>query len=125
MRKRWFNCWESDDVIIVSLQDMVRFFIAEDKLSSLAKHLGISELLLYQLNPDFSESITTINSESFNAVLGALHVDLGPVAARHLIHDLVIPQLKGLDLGEVIKFEHTKFMLSTVLESQRSPPFRP
>ena len=105
----------------VSLQDVVRFFTGEDKLSSLAKHLGISELLLHQLNPDFSKSITTINSESFNAVLGALHVDLGPMAARRLIHDLVIPQLKGLDLGEVIKFEHPKFMLSTVLESQGRP----
>ena len=59
---------------------------------------------------------------AFRAVTGALYVDKGPLSARKIVHDFVIPQLAGRDLHELIKLQHPKFMLRAILKGQRQLP---
>lgn len=101
----------------LSMRDVAWFLTEYGMLTKISKHLGIADLLLHTVDPEStSPSITTIYGEAFISVLGALHVDQGAMAARNLIYDVLLPQLKGQDLGDIIKFKHPKFMLTTVLK---------
>lgn len=104
----------------VSINDLVGFLTEREMLTSISKHLGIADLLLHTAKLESPEN-SDIYGDAFLAVLGALHVDQGPKAARNIIYNVLIPQLKGQDLSEIIKFKHPKFMLTTVLKMKGMP----
>lgn len=99
------------------LTDIATSLTNQDGLVKLANHFGVSDLIRTKVDLS-SGSNTSIISQSFWAIVGAVYQDQGPKGARKLVHDLVITQLAGLDLQEVVKFQHPRFMLNTILSSQ-------
>ena len=105
-----------------SIHDVIEFLTEEEQLTTISKHLGIADLLLHYTVKTESPENSAIYSEAFFAVLGALHVDQGPLAVRNVIYDVLVPQLKNQDLSEIIKFKHPKFMLTAFLKMKGMPP---
>ena len=89
---------------------------------TLGDQLGITDLLLTQVKPSHPKYKVTI-AKSFNALLGALYCDKGPLAARKTIHEFVIPVLKSGDLRDFIKLQNPAYILNEILKMQGKPKF--
>lgn len=102
------------------LVDLATSITNQDALVKLANHYGVSDLI--KTRSKFSSSpCMQVISHSFCAVIGAIYQDQGPKSAKKLLHELVIAQLAGKDLEEVVKLQHPRFMLNAILTSQRRP----
>ena len=102
------------------LLDVARAITNQDALVKLASHFGVSDLIGTKVTLGSAASAHVI-SQAFCAVVGALVQDQGQVAAKRLVHDLVLSQLSTMDLQEVVKLEHPRFMLNTILAGQGRP----
>ncbi len=101
-----------------SLLDVTAELTNENSLSELTNLLGITELLLTTVKP-VNSRYKTVLSKSFSAVLGALYRDHGPLAARKMVHDFVIPVLKSGDIRDFIKIQHPIYALNEILRKQK------
>ena len=119
------------------IKDITSYLTNPCCLSLLANQLGVASLVLtrsepFNTAPSFVTNIESISSahsksstlsHTFCAVVGAVYVDQGPRAARELIHTLFIPLFKELDVYDMIKLSHPKFILLKLMEEQgREPP---
>lgn len=104
------------------LIDVSNFLTNVEALVSLAEHLGIPELMR-TFHKLYNPTKTILIERGICAIIGCLYIDRGQEAAKKFVEDMVLPQLKGKDLAELIKLQHPKFMLQTILkESGRQPP---
>ncbi len=103
------------------LVDLEGFLSSTENLAKQAEHTGVVDLIRtrYKLK---DPSKAYVSARAFRAVIGAAYTDVGPQAARKLVHDFVVAQLAGQDMHELIKLRHPKFMLSSILKSQGQPP---
>lgn len=99
------------------LLDLEAHLTSTENLAKLADYLGVVDLIRtqYELN---DPSKAYILARAFQAVVGALYTDVGPNAARRIVHDFVLSQLAGQDMHEFIKFQHPKSMLASILKGQ-------
>ena len=91
-------------------------------ICNIADYLGISELILTR-KTIADTGHRGIKYKAFTAVLGAVYNDKGPLAARKIVGEFIIPVLKTADLRELIKLQHPSFVLRAILkEKGKSPP---
>ncbi len=103
------------------LLDLGSHVTGTECLAKVADYAGILDLIQtrYKLN---NPSKAYVIARAFCAVIAAVYTDVGPQAARKVIHDFVLPQLAGQDLHELIKLQHPKFMLKSILRGQGQRP---
>ena len=106
------------------IEDLCSFLTCEQTLVELANHLGVTELIRTRHVLNEAQNNYIIN-DSFCATVAAAYNDIGPKAARKIVHDFVVTQLAGKDLNELIKLEHPRFMLQTLLKSRGQPRLVP
>ena len=102
------------------LTDLSGFLTKDEMLCSLASHLGVTDLIRTRRVLD-DPSNTRFVADVLCAVVGTVYETRGPLAARKLVYDFVIPQLSGKNIHELIKLEHPRFMLYTILKTQGLP----
>lgn len=102
------------------LTDLCMFLTKDEALAKLANYVGVTDLICTQRVLD-DPSNTRFVADVLCAVAGAIYETKGPQAARKLVFDFVVPQLSGTDIHELIKLEHPRFMLHTILKSQGLP----
>lgn len=102
------------------LLDLANSLTNQSALTKLANHFGITDLIKTKVNLALPENGVII-SHSFCGVFGAVYQDHGPKPTKKLVHEMILPQLAGQDLEEVVKFEHPRFMLNTILSKQNRP----
>lgn len=105
-----------------SLWDIATELTHHDTLGNLNDQLGLTELLLTQVKPTDPKHKATL-AKSFNALLGALYCDQGPLAARKTIHEFIIPILKSGDIRDFIKLQNPAHILNEILKRQGKPKF--
>ena len=104
-----------------SLFDICLELTHHNTLSELNNHLGITELLLTTVDPS-DLRYRSVLSRSFTAVLGALYHDQGPLAARKMVQDIILPILKTTDIRDCIKLQNPASVLNEILKMQGKPP---
>lgn len=93
-----------------------------DILCNVADHLGVLDLIRTPQNL-CSPAQNKLISQSLAAVVGAVYVDRGPLAARGIVHDFLVSQLASRDISDVIKFERPKATLMELLKrAGQNPP---
>ena len=102
------------------LIDLSNFLTGVEALVKLAEHLGVPELMR-TLHKLYNPTKTILIERAMCAIIGCLHVDQGPQAAKKFVEDMVVPPLKGKDLNELIKLQHPKYMLQTILKESGKP----
>lgn len=102
------------------LQDLGLSVTNYSSLNHLASYIGVTDLIQTKTNLSLPSNIPIV-AQSFCAVIGAVYQDRGPKAARAVVHDLVVSQLAGKDLEEIVKLQHPRFMLTSILISQGRP----
>lgn len=95
------------------LWDISNYLTKWSTLEKICQHLGATDLIVSQVTLN-----TQIIGKAFRAILGAVFIDQGSKAARDLIHNYIIPQLRETDLHDLIKLQHPKFMLKALLKAQ-------
>lgn len=102
------------------LIDVAARLTSQDALVKIANHVGVTDLIRSKI--DLSSGLSSfIISQSFCGVVGAVFKDQGPSAVKKLVHDCVLTQLATLDLQEVVKLQHPRFMLKRILFSYGRP----
>lgn len=99
------------------LQDIGNSITNEDALCRLANHFGVTDLIKTKVDLSLPSSRPVI-SQSLCAVIGSVYQDQGPKLARNLVHEIITSQLTGNDLHEIVKLEHPRFMLNTLLKNR-------
>ena len=104
-----------------ALSDVSSFLLNDNALAKCADYVGITDLIRAQvrLSDPRKQKITV---RAVLAVVACLHLDLGPPAARKFVHEFIISKMAGVDLHDVIKIQHPRFMLRAILSSQNLPP---
>ena len=102
------------------LQDLGLSLMNHDSLNQLSSYIGVTDLIRTKSNLSFPSNFHIV-AQSFCAVIGAVYQDKGPKAARKVVHDMVVSQLAGQDLEEIVKLEHPRFMLKSILDTQGRP----
>lgn len=102
------------------LRDLRHHLTSHQTLSELAGYLGITELIKTErvLN---NTSNNRFVADILCSVVGALYECQGPGAARTFVHNFVVSQLNGKNIEELIKLQHPRFMLQSILKAQRMP----
>ena len=100
------------------LKDIGHSITNDEALAKLANHFGVSDLLQCK---GLSRDSTQVVSQALCGVVGAVYRDQGPKFAKKLVHEVVIAQLSGQDLQEVVKLQHPRFMLHALLRQQGKP----
>ena len=100
--------------------DLGAYLRGTETLARVADYLGIVDLIhtRCRLNDPLKAYVI---AQAFCAVIGAMYNDQGPQASRKLVHDFVISQLAGQDMHDLIKLQHPKLMLFSILKEQRRP----
>lgn len=102
------------------LLDLANSLTNQFTLVKLANHFGVTDLIKTKLNLSFPENGIVI-SQSLCGVFGAIYQDQGPKPTKKLVHEMILPQLAGQDMEEVVKLEHPRLMLNTILSKQKRP----
>lgn len=102
------------------LLDLSNSITNSDALIELSNYLGITDLIKTKVNLSIPLNMDVI-VQSFCGVIGAIYQDRGSISAKKLVHDFILPSLAGKDLEEVIKLEHPRLMLCSILSSQKRP----
>ena len=102
------------------LQDLAQSLVNIDSLCELAKYVGVTDLIQARRDSPLWSNAAAI-ADIFCAVVGAVYHDAGSKAARKVVHDLLVPQLVGKDLEVVVKMEHPRLMLHSILAAQKRP----
>ena len=102
------------------LQDLGQSLLNYDSLNYLSCYIGVTDLVQTKTNLSLPPNIVIV-AQAFCAVIGAVYRDKGPKAARNVVHDLVVSQLAGKDLEEIVKLQHPRFMLTSILTTQGRP----
>ncbi len=102
------------------LLDLSNYLTNDTALCQLTDYLGITDLIKTERifnNGSNTKFISTI----LCSVVGAVYENQGPEAARSFVHNFVVSQLSGKDIQELIKLEHPRFMLQSILKGQGLP----
>lgn len=102
------------------LMDICLELTHSSTLSDLTNQLGITELLLTNVKPTDGQYQNMLG-KSFNAVIGAVHVDQGPLASHKLFNSFVIPILKSSDINDFFKLHKPAFTLNAILKREGKP----
>ncbi len=100
------------------LQDVASAVANADALNEVAQYIGVVDLM--RCGPDtIMRSNVSVVADVFCAVIGAVYNDVGAKAASKVVKELVLTQLVGKDLEEVVKIDHPRLLLHTVLATQK------
>ena len=102
------------------LRSLVRGLIKHEQMCRLAEHLGVVDLIRTSFKLYDPLQVNLI-SKAMSAVIGAVYMDQGTLAARKFIHEIVISQLASKDPEELIRFHHPKLMLTHLLKKGGLP----
>lgn len=102
------------------LSDMSAFLLNDNALVKCADYVGITELIRAQKRLDDPKK-KKITVRALLATVACLQLDQGPAAARKFVHEFIISKMAGVDLHEILKIQHPKFMLQGILASQGLP----
>lgn len=97
--------------------DITNNFTRWSNLKDLGESLGITDLIVTKHNTD-----EQMVAKAFTAVVGSVYIDLGHDVAEKLIHQFIIAQLKDTNVLDLIKIEHPKMMLRSILKSLKKAP---
>ncbi len=102
------------------LVDLGNYLTNDTALCKLADYLGVVDLIKTErvLN---SGSNAKFISSILSSVVGAVYENQGPGSARSFVHNFIVSQLGGKNIQEVIKLEHPRFMLQSILKEQGLP----
>ena len=99
------------------LLDLSGHLIKNDALFQLAEHLGVMDLIKTKRVLEDPSNVSFV-ADVLCAVVGAVYENQGPKAARAFVLSFVVSQLSGKDIHQLIKLEHPRFMLHTILKTQ-------
>ena len=103
-----------------ALLDLCKFLFNDEALVKCADYVGITELI--QSDKKLGDpKMHLIIVRALYATVSCLHIDQGPAAARKFVTEFITSKLAGVDLHEVIKLQHPRFMLKNILASQGLP----
>ena len=100
------------------LQDLAQALANVDTLNDLAEYTGVTDLVRCGLDKMLLSNAAAV-ADVFCAVLGAVYHDAGASAAKKVVQDFVLPQLVGKDLEDLVKMEHPRLMLCSILDAQK------
>lgn len=103
-----------------SLADLGKFLLNDEALIKCADHIGITELIRSRKKLSDSKMQKIIVRALF-ATVSCVHLDRGPAAARQFVTEFITSKMAGVDLHEVIKLQHPRLMLRSILASQDLP----
>ena len=103
------------------LSDLSVFLLNDDALVKCADYVGITELIRARKRLDDPRK-QKITVRALLATVACLHLDQGPAAARKFVQEFIISKMAGVDLHEILKIQHPRFMLQGILVSQGLPP---
>ena len=104
----------------MNLADLSVFLSNDEALVKLADHIGITDLIRTQKKLADSR-MQKIIVRALLATVSCLHLDQGPAAARKFITEFITSKMAGVDLHEVIKLQHPRYVLRSILASQGLP----
>ena len=102
------------------LADIAKFLLNDPALVKCAEHIGITDLIRSQKRLD-DPSKHKIIVRALLATVSCLHLDQGPAAARKFVAEFVTSKMAGVDLHEVIKLQHPRYVLRSILASLGMP----
>lgn len=101
--------------------DVVTHLTSTECLAKVANQLGV--VYVVRSKSKLSEpSRAYLLARALRAVIGVVYTDVGPKSTRKVVRDFVVSQLEGRDLNELIKLQHPKFMLCSILRGLGQPP---
>ena len=103
-----------------SLGDIAKFLLNDPALAKCTDHLGITDLIVSQKRLD-DPSKQKIIVRALLATVACLHLDKGPSAARKFVTEFITSKMAGVDLHEVIKLQHPRHILRSILSSLGMP----
>lgn len=104
----------------MGLYDLREHLTSQDVSVNIANYLGITDLIRCKYPLNLPRNLYIIQW-AFYATGGVLYADVGPQAARKLVHDCILPQLAGKDVHDIIKLQHPKLLLKNILSDQGQP----
>jgi large subunit ribosomal protein L44 len=102
------------------LGDVCKFLLNDSALAKCADHLGITDLIRSQKRLDDPGQQKVI-VRALVATVSCIHLDRGPAAARKFVTEFVTSKMAGVDLHEVIKLQHPRHVLRSILASRDLP----
>ena len=102
------------------LGDIAKFLLNDPALVKCADHLGITDLIRAQTRLDDPKKQIVI-VRGLLATVSCIHLDKGPAAARKFVAEFVTSKMAGVDLHEVIKLQHPRYVLRSILASLGMP----
>lgn len=102
------------------LGDIAKFLLNDPALAKCADHLGITDLIQTQKRLD-DPGKQKIVVRALLATVSCLHLDKGPAAARKFVAEFVTSKMAGVDLHEVIKLQHPRLVLRSILANLGMP----
>ena len=103
-----------------TLADVSNFLLNDDSLVRCADHIGVTDLIRTRKRLDDPREQKIIVRALF-AIISCIHLDRGPAASRRFVTEFVASKMAGVDLHEVIKLQHPRYVLRSVLASQGLP----
>jgi large subunit ribosomal protein L44 len=103
-----------------SLLDLCKFLFNDEALVKCADYIGITELIRSDKKLG-DPKMRLIIVRALYATVSCLHLDQGPAAARKFVTEFITSKMAGVDLHEVIKLQHPRFMLRNILANQGLP----
>ena len=102
------------------LGDIAKFLLNDPAVAKCADHLGITDLIQSQKRLDDPNKQKVI-VRALLATVSCLHLDKGPAAARKFVAEIITSKMAGVDLHEVIKLQHPRYVLRSILVSLGLP----
>ncbi|KAG0243805.1 hypothetical protein BGW41_001317 [Actinomortierella wolfii] len=99
------------------LKEAVTIYTWNNTLSLMAKEFGVQDVARWiKSKPDAAYQLSpkTVHSSIIKAIIGAIYVDQGPVAARKFVHAHFLS--RELDLTKLIKIDEPKRYLSVLMK---------
>ena len=103
-----------------ALADLCKFLLNDEALIKCADHVGITELIQSRKRLG-DPTMQKITARAVLATVSCIHLDQGPAAARKFVTEFITSKMAGVDLHEVIKLQHPRLMLKSILSSQGLP----
>ncbi|RZF36722.1 hypothetical protein LSTR_LSTR005035 [Laodelphax striatellus] len=97
------------------------YLTCEENLSTLAKNLGVADLMLTPEHP--VEAVTLSNG--FKALVAAISESSGIERANLFVRDFVMTQLVGKNINELWEVNDPLNLLSSILQRDGKQPFEP
>eukprot|EP00051_Salpingoeca_urceolata_P005845 m.78012 g.78012 ORF g.78012 m.78012 type:complete len:321 (-) comp14569_c0_seq3:121-1083(-) len=102
-----------------ALVDLQTHAISDSTAAKAAARVGLQHVL--QTKPKTLAETDRCQADGLRAMVGAVLLDQGSVAARQFCRTVLQEELASLDVGQFVRLAHPKLLLSHLLKAQQRP----